>query len=45
MNGIEAIDWNLLFSKAPYDETRGHTMKLENNVMRLDIREYFFHRG
>ena len=42
MNGIEAIDWKLLFSKAPYDGTRGHTMKLEKKVMRLDIRKYFF---
>ena len=23
MNGIEAINWKLLFSKAPYDGTRG----------------------
>ena len=30
------------FSKAPYDGTRGHTMKLENNVIHLDIRKYFF---
>ena len=37
MNGIEGIDWKLLFSKAPYDGTRGHTMKLEKNVMHLDI--------
>ena len=37
MNGIEAIDWKLLFSKAPYDGTRGHTMKLEKKVIRLDI--------
>ena len=42
MNGIEAIDWKLLFSKAPYDGTRGHTMKLEKKVIRLDIRKYFF---
>ena len=42
MNGIEAIDWKLIFSKAPYDGTRGHTMKLENKVIRLDIRKYFF---
>ena len=42
MNGIEGIDWKLLFSKAPYDGSRGHTMKLENNVMHLDIRKYFF---
>ena len=41
MNGIEAIDWKLLFSKAPYDGTRGHTMKLEKKVIRLDIRKYF----
>ena len=40
MNGIEGIDWKLLFSKA-YDGTRGHTMKLEKNVMHLDIRKYF----
>ena len=44
MNGIEGIDWKLLFSKAPYDGTRGHTMKLEKNVMHLDIRKYFFHK-
>ena len=42
MNGIEAIDWKLLFSKAPYDGTKGHTMKLEKKVIRLDIRKYFF---
>ena len=42
MNGIEGIDWKLLFSKAPYDGTRGHTMKLEKNVMHLDICKYFF---
>ena len=44
MNGIEGIDWKLLFSKAPYDGTKGHTMKLEKNVMYLDIRKYFFHK-
>ena len=43
MNGIEAVDWKLLFSKSPYDGTRGHTMKLEKNVIRLDIRKYFIH--
>ena len=37
INGIEAIDWKLLFSKAPYDGTRGHTMKLEKKVICLDI--------
>ena len=42
VNGIEGIDWKLLFSKAPYDGTRGHTMKLENNVMNMVIRKYFF---
>ena len=42
MNGIEAIDWKLLFSKAPYDGTRGHTMKLEKKVIRLDICNIFF---
>ena len=41
MNGIEAIDWKLLFSKAPYDGTRGHTMKLEKKVIHLDIYKYF----
>ena len=41
INGIEGIDWKLLFSKAPYDGTRGHTMKLEKNVMHLDICKYF----
>ena len=41
MNGIEGIDWKLLFSKAPHDGTTGHTMKLEKNVMHLDIRKYF----
>ena len=45
MNGIEGIDCKLLFSKAPYDGTRGHTMKLERNVMHLDIcKYYFFHK-
>ena len=44
MNGIEAINWKLLFSKAPYDGTRGHTMKLDKKVMCLDILKYFFHR-
>ena len=42
MNGIEVVGWKLLFSKAPYDGTRGHTMKLEKNVMHLDIRKYIF---
>ena len=42
MNDIEGIDWKLLFSKAPYDGTRGHTMKLEKKVMHLYIRKYFF---
>ena len=42
MNGIEGIDWKLIFSKAAYDGTRGHTMKLEKNVMHLDIRKNFF---
>ena len=42
MNDSETIDWKLIFSKAPYDGTRGHTMKLERNVMRLDIYKYFF---
>ena len=42
MNGIEGIDWKLIFSKAPYDGTRGHTMKMEKNVMHLNIRKYFF---
>ena len=42
MYGIETIDWKLLFSKAPYDGTRGHTMKLGKKVIRLDIRKYFF---
>ena len=42
MNGIAGIYWKLLFSKAPYDGTRGHTMKLEKNVMHLDIHKYFF---
>ena len=42
MNGIEGIDWKHLFSKAPYDGTRGHTMKMEKNVMHLDICKYFF---
>ena len=42
MNGIEGIELKLLFSKAPYDGTRGHTMTLEKNVMHLDIRKYFF---
>ena len=37
MNDIKAIDWKLLFSKVPYDGTRGHTMKLEKNVIHLDI--------
>ena len=40
MNDIEAIDWKRLFSKAPFDGTRGNTMNLE--VIRLDIRKYFF---
>ena len=40
--GIERIDWKFLFSKAPYHGTRGHTMKLEKNVMHLDIRKYLF---
>ena len=44
MNGIQTIDWKVLFSKAPYDGTRGHTMKLEKNMMRLDICKYFFHQ-
>ena len=43
-NGIEEIDWKLRFSKAPYDGTRGHTMKLEKNVMHLDIRKYIFYK-
>ena len=42
MNGIEAIHWKLLFSKAPYDGTRGHTMKLEKKVIHLDIHNFFF---
>ena len=32
MNGIEGIDWKLLLSKAPYDGTRGHPMKLETET-------------
>ena len=39
MNGIEKIYWKLLFSKSPYDGTRGHTMKLEKKVIRLAIRK------
>ena len=39
MNGIEAIDGKVIFSKAPYDGTRGHKIKLEKKVMRLDIRK------
>ena len=42
MNSIEAMDWKLLFSKAPYDGKRGHTMELEKKVICLDIRKYFF---
>ena len=42
MNCIEGIDGKLLFTKAPYDGRIGHTMKLENNVMHLDICKYFF---
>ena len=41
MNGIEEIDWKLLFSKSPYHETRGHTMKLEKKVI-LDVHKVFF---
>ena len=44
MNGIESIDWKLLFSKSPKDGPRGHTRKLEKKVMHLDIRKYFFHK-
>ena len=36
------IDWRLLYSKAPYDGTRGYTMELEKKVIRLDIRKHFF---
>ena len=39
MNGINAIDWKLLFPKAPYDGIRGHTM--EKKLIRFDIRKYF----
>ena len=27
-----------------YDQTRSYTIKLETNVMRLDIRKHFFHK-
>ena len=40
--GIEAIDWKLIFLKARYDGTGGHTMKLKKNGMRLDISKYLF---
>ena len=42
MNGIEAVDWKFLLSKTPYDGTGGHTKKLENNIMRLDVHKYIF---
>ena len=37
MNGIEAIDWKLRFSKTPYDGTRDHTMKLKKKMICLDM--------
>ena len=42
LNGFENIDWKLLFTRAKYDGTRGHSMKLEKKAFRLDIRKYFF---
>ena len=42
MNGIEGIDWKFIFSKAPYDGTRGHAMKLEKNVMHLVYSQVIF---
>ena len=34
--------WIVQHIKHKKDGTRGHTMKLEKNVMHLDIRKYFF---
>ena len=42
LNGFENIDWKLLFTRAKYDGTRGHSMKLEKKAFRLDNRKYFF---
>ena len=42
MNGIEAIDWNLLFSKASYDGTRGHAMKLGKKGDTFGYSQMFF---
>ena len=43
MNGLEKIYLDLLFSKAKYTGTRGHSTKLEKNPMHFDdIREHFF---
>ena len=44
INGIEGIDGKLLFFKAPYDGTIGHTIKLEKKVKSLDVHKYFVHK-
>ena len=41
MNCIEVI--GSLFSLKHHDGTRVHTMKLEKNVLRMDIYKYSFH--
>ena len=42
MDGFERLHWKLLFTPAVYEGTRGHSMNLQKETVRLNVRKHFF---
>ena len=42
LHGIDDINYQLLFTRARDNRTRGHSLKLEHNFPRRDLRKYSF---